>query len=400
MCWKDLWQRSLGEDGRLLETYEVAGRIGPTASAPIYALGSGNLGTGIVGGFLQGPERNGSSAGELVSRILSGIRPQDIPVGPAPSAPAFDWRQLKRWGISESSLPPGSTVLYKEFTFWELYKWRIIAVIALFILQTLIITFLLIERKRRQRAREALNNLNLELEERIAVRTAALRAKTQELETFAYSVAHDLKAPLRGIHGYSRLLMEDYNESLNEEGRMFVETIRKSSEEMAQLIEDLLDYSRLERRDLQTNRVELRPLVDSVVLQKQRELTERNIEFVVSVNGGSVLADVSGLNQSLKNYLDNAIKFTRDTPDARIEVGTRETAESCILWVKDNGVGFDMKYHDRIFHIFQRLNRSEDYPGTGVGLAIVRKAMERMGGKAWAESETGKGATFFLEIPK
>jgi signal transduction histidine kinase len=120
---------------------------------------------------------------------------------------------------------------------------------------------------------------------------------------------------------------------------------------------------------------------------------------VIDVNGEMVRADQSGLSQSLRNYLDNAIKFTRDVPNPRIEVGSKETENGCLVWVKDNGVGFDMTYHDRIFDIFQRLNRTEEYPGTGIGLAIVRKAMERMGGKAWAESETGKGATFYLEIP-
>jgi signal transduction histidine kinase len=213
-------------------------------------------------------------------------------------------------------------------------------------------------------------------------------------------VAHDLKAPLRGIDGYSRLLLEDHKDNLNDEGRMFVETIHNSSGEMSQLIEYLLNYSRLERRELETDRVEIRPLVDAAISQKKREVADRDIQFVVEVNGGSVLADSNGLSQSLNNYLDNAIKFTRDVPNARIEVGSKETSDSCLLWVKDNGVGFDMKYHDRIFDIFQRLNRAEDYPGTGVGLAIVRKAMERIGGKAWAESEIGKGATFYLEIPR
>jgi signal transduction histidine kinase len=259
---------------------------------------------------------------------------------------------------------------------------------------------LLIERRRRQRAREALNTLNLELEERITARTAALNAKTRELETFAYSVAHDLKAPLRGIDGYSRLLLEDHKDNLSDEGQMFAEAIHKSSREMSQLIEDLLDYSRLERRELQTSRVELGPLVNTAVQQKKREVGDRKIEFVVDVNGGAVLADASGLSQSISNYLDNAIKFTRDVQAPRIEVGSKDTPNSYLLWVRDNGVGFDMKYHDRIFEVFQRLNRTEVYPGTGIGLAIVRKAMERMGGKAWAESEIGKGATFYLEIPK
>ncbi|HKE55141.1 MAG TPA: ATP-binding protein, partial [Pyrinomonadaceae bacterium] len=267
------------------------------------------------------------------------------------------------------------------------------------VFQTILILVLLVERRRRRLAKESLDRLNTELEQRIAARTAALDAKSRELETFAYSVAHDLKAPLRGIDGYSRLLLEDHLDQLNDEGRAFLKTIRTSSEEMDQLIEDLLDYSRLERRELQTDRIELKSLVDSVVAQKQREVGQE-INVAVNVNGGVVRADANGLSQALKNYLDNAIKFTKGSPQPQIEIGADETAENCRLWVRDNGVGFDMKYKDRIFDIFQRLNRSEEYPGTGIGLAIVRKAMERMGGKAWGESELGHGATFYLEIPK
>jgi signal transduction histidine kinase len=137
-----------------------------------------------------------------------------------------------------------------------------------------------------------------------------------------------------------------------------------------------------------------------LIEQQEHELSDRKIDFVVSVNGGDVTADLNGLRQALKNYLDNAIKFTRDIPRPRIEVGSEENEKACVLWVRDNGVGFEMKDHDRIFEIFQRLNHSENYPGTGVGLAIVRKAMERMGGRAWGVGEPGRGATFYLEIPR
>jgi signal transduction histidine kinase len=312
----------------------------------------------------------------------------------------FDWRELRRWGISEDRLPPGSVIRFRELTFLERNKWRIIGVLTLFALQTLFIAVLLIERRRRQRAGEALDQLNTELEQRIAARTAALDNKSRELETFAYSVAHDLKAPLRGIDGYSRLLLEDYAGSLDDEGRSFLETIQTSTEEMSQLIDDLLAYSRLERREFVPDRLELQSFITRLVEQKKREATERDIDFEVNVNGGTVVADANGLIQSLGNYLDNAVKFTRQVPQPRIEVGSKETMTSCLLWVRDNGIGFDIKYHDQIFDIFQRLNPAEDYPGTGVGLAIVRKAMERMGGRAWAESEPGRGATFYLEIPK
>jgi signal transduction histidine kinase len=395
-----VWQKTTDEQGTDLETFEVLQRFAPTSSIPLYGLGSGNVGLGLVGGYVQGPDKNADRISEMVIRILHGEKAHDIPVEAAPNGPMFDWRQLKRWGIAESQLPIGSVVRFKEFTFWEQYKWRIIGVVALFALQTAFIGVLLVERKRRRRAKRLLAQLNAELEERIAARTAALDSKTRELEAFTYSVAHDLKAPLRGIDGYSRLLLEDHKDQLDDEGRSFLNTIQASADEMNQLIQDLLDYSRLERRELKPNRLELQPLVKSVIDQKQHELVDREIVFRLKVDGGYVMADANGLTQALKNYVDNAVKFTSNISDPVVEVGSRETPDGCLLWVRDNGIGFDMKYHDRIFNIFQRLNHSEEYPGTGIGLAIVRKAMERLGGRAWAESEPGRGATFYLEIPQ
>jgi signal transduction histidine kinase len=395
-----VWQQSLNEQGRLLESYEVLSRIAPGSSAPIFGFNTVLLGSGIVGGYLHGPEMNGARAAELVDRILSGTPVREIPVEPSQKVPMFDWRELRRWGVPESRLPPASVVSFKELTFWELYKWRIVGLITLVILQSAFIAVLLVERRRRRRAKEDLDQLNAELETRIEARTAALNAKSRELETFAYSVAHDLKAPLRGIDGYSRLLLEEYAGSLGGEGRTFLQTIQASTDEMNQLIDDLLAYSRLERREVRTDRIELAPIINSLVEEKRRESAEHPIDFVIDVNGATVLADASGLAQALRNYLDNAIKFTRKVADPHIEVGSEESAKTCLLWVRDNGIGFDMKYHDRIFDIFQRLNIAEEYPGTGIGLAIVRKAMERMGGRAWAISEPGRGATFYLEIPK
>ena len=208
-----VWQQSLNEQGKLLDSYEVLNRIAPGSSAPIYGFGTVLLGSGIVGGYLHGPEMNGAKAAELVERILSGTPVLEIPVEQSQKVPMFDWRGLRRWGVQESSLPPASVVRFKEFTFWELYKWRIALVITLLILQSVFIAGLLVERGRRRRAKEALARLNAELEERIAMRTAALHSKSRELETFAYSVAHDLKAPLRGIDGYSRLCWKNMPEA-------------------------------------------------------------------------------------------------------------------------------------------------------------------------------------------
>ena len=386
--------------GNAYENRNLLDQIAPASTAPVYGNTDAQLGSGIVGGRLLSFEALGAEGAQVGLRVMAGEKPGAIAPHGITSASIFDWRALKRWGISESSLPPGSVIRFKELTFWERYRWHVTAALALIALQSALITVLLVERRRRRRAGEALDQLNAELEERIAARTAALAGKSRELETFAYSVAHDLKAPLRGIDGYSRLLLEDYAPRLDDEGRSFLTTIHTSAEEMSQLIDDLLDYSRLERREFKPDRLELRTLVDRLVEQKRRETAEDDIEFVVNVNGGTIVADASGLFQSLRNYLDNAVKFTRKVPEPRIEVGAKETADGCLLWVRDNGIGFDSKYHDQIFGIFQRLNPAEDYPGTGIGLAIVRKAAERMGGRAWAESAPGRGATFYLEIPK
>jgi PAS domain S-box-containing protein len=248
----------------------------------------------------------------------------------------------------------------------------------------------------RRQAEEEIRRLNEELKRH----ATQLESVNKELETFTYSVSHDLKAPLRGIDGYSRLLLERHSDQLNEESRSFLHTIRQATEQMAQLIDDLLAYSRLERRALVSRRIDLRALVDSLLAERSGEISQRGAQVTVEISCPSVTAEPEGVAQALRNLIDNALKFTREASPPRIEIGGSETESSCLLFVRDNGVGFDMRYHDRLFEIFQRLHRAEDYPGTGVGLAIVRKAMQRMGGRAWAQSAPGQGATFYLEVPK
>ena len=252
----------------------------------------------------------------------------------------------------------------------------------------------------RKHAEQEVQNLARELDERVKLRTRELEAANRELETFTYSVSHDLKAPLRGIDGYSRLLIEDHLDQLDDEGRQFLHNVRRGVEQMNQLIEDLLAYSRMERRGMQHVEVELRRSVDAALDERRDELSGRHVEIRVEMDTLTARADPEGLALVFRNLLDNALKFTRDRQQPVIEISGRLSDEAIIIAVRDNGIGFDMRFHDRIFDIFQRLQRTEEYPGTGVGLAIVRKAVQRMRGRVWAESSPGQGARFFVELPR
>ncbi|MBN1147860.1 MAG: MASE1 domain-containing protein [Anaerolineales bacterium] len=242
--------------------------------------------------------------------------------------------------------------------------------------------------------------LSSELEERVQQRTADLEAKNRELETLAYAVAHDLKAPLRGIDGYSHLLLDTDHEQLDQESKLFIRNIRQAVNSMNQLIDDLLAYSRLEYRTVKQEQVDLPAIVDSLLAERQMEIEARGVSLQVDIQCRQVFGETQSLSQALRNLIDNALKFTQDVAQPAIEIGSRNSGQAVLIWVADNGIGFGMQYSDRIFEIFQRLHRAEDYPGTGIGLALVRKAMHHMGGRAWAESAPGHGATFYLEIPQ
>ena len=239
-----------------------------------------------------------------------------------------------------------------------------------------------------------------ELEVRVRERTTELEAANAELDAFAYSVSHDLRSPLRAVDGYARMLEEDYGERLDAEGVRMLGVVRASSQRMARLIDDLLAFSRLGREPLRTRPVRLDELVKQVIDETRSENGGRSIEFAVD-DLGTVDADPALLKQALANLLRNAIKFTGKQDHAVVEIGCRSEngpSESTTYYVKDNGVGFDMKYYDRLFGVFQRLHSGAEFPGTGVGLAIVQRIIHRHAGTIWAESRPGEGATFYFTL--
>jgi PAS domain S-box-containing protein len=250
----------------------------------------------------------------------------------------------------------------------------------------------------RKMAEIALQQLNAELEKRVMERTDELAVKNRELEAFSYSISHDLKAPLRGIDGYSRLLEQDFRDQLGGEGPQFIANIRAGVQLMQRLIDDMLAYSRMERRSLALSGVDLRQAVEEAIAERRSDLDR--VTLTLDLAPDPVLADREGLAIVLRNLIDNAIKFSRESRPPVVEISSRVEGGRHLLSVRDNGTGFDMKHYPNLFRIFHRLHRSEEYPGTGVGLAMVKKAMERMGGSVWAESEPGRGSVFHIDLPK
>lgn len=228
--------------------------------------------------------------------------------------------------------------------------------------------------------------------------TAQLENTNKELEAFSYSVSHDLRAPLRGIDGFSRVVLEDYAEKLDDEGRRYLNIIRSNTQKMGQLIDDLLLFSRLGRQELRASGIDMGKLAKAVSEELKLAVPERKLKFNIDALLPAQ-GDQAMIRQVFVNLLSNAVKFTRPKERAVIEVDGRSEGNENVYTVKDNGVGFDMQYVNKLFGVFQRLHSSEEFEGTGVGLAIVQRIIHRHGGRVWAEGKVGEGARFYFSLP-
>jgi light-regulated signal transduction histidine kinase (bacteriophytochrome) len=249
-----------------------------------------------------------------------------------------------------------------------------------------------------KRAEEIINKLNEELEQKVMQRTELLEVANKELEAFSYSVSHDLRAPLRSVHGFTKILLEDYEANLDDEGKRICGIISSSATQMGELIDDLLSFSRIGRTSMNPSQLDMKSIVKSVF----EEICSDNQKSKINLKIGKLhkaFGDANLLKIVWTNLISNAIKYSSKEHISEISISSQLKYDRLTYSVKDNGVGFDMKYKHKLFGVFQRLHSEAEFEGNGVGLAIVQRIILKHGGKVWAEGEVGKGATFYFSLP-
>jgi signal transduction histidine kinase/CheY-like chemotaxis protein len=350
--------------------------------------------------------------GELTLRIANGERPQDIPIERAPETPMFDWRQLKRWNISEDLLPPGSVIQFRELTMWEQYRWRIVAAIGVILFQALLIGALLVERYRVRRAKHELQESEEHLEHLVEQRTAeAVEARDQALEanraksTFLANISHELRTPLNAILGYSAMVGADTN--LSDQHRKDLAVVGSSGEHLLELIDDVLDMAKIETggANVETAPMDLHHLVNDTINMLRDHAQTKNLELLLDMSSRTprfIRSDPGKLRQVLANIVGNAVKYTDEGGVVvRLEARPGDSPRDRLLIfdVEDTGIGISVEDQTRIFNPFVQVASSVNRKGTGLGLSISRHFVELMGGTIQLESTLGLGSRFRIEIP-
>ena len=257
---------------------------------------------------------------------------------------------------------------------------------------------LIVANRELKTARDIVRKLNDELEQKVIERTAQLEAANKELESFSYSVSHDLRAPIRAINGYTSILLEDYADRFDADGMKVLDSVLHNSKRMGRLIDDLLAFSKLGRKQVSVSQIDMQCLVNLVWEDLLFEDGETRVTFKVN-ELPPAQGDQPLIKQVWTNLISNAIKYSKYKPQPCVEIGAYQKDSHIVYYVKDNGAGFDMQYYDKLFGVFQRLHSQEEFEGTGIGLAIVQKIAHRHNGKVWAESTLNQGTCFYFSLP-
>lgn len=295
-------------------------------------------------------------------------------------------REEGRWRGEAIGKRRGGSTFYQELSLTQMAGNRIVSAVR--------------DITERKLAVEKIRRLNEELEQRVIERTAQLEAANQDLKSFAYSVSHDLRAPLRAINGFAQIIARRHGDSLNEEAQHYFGNIVTASAHMSQLIDDLLLYSRVGRQAVRRQPVPLGALLAQVAANLSDRVAETGAHFSLPDDLPIVSGDHTLLTQVFTNLFDNALVYRRPGVVPRVVVKSQTKTDAFIISISDNGIGIPPEFHEKIFSIFQRLHSQEEYPGTGIGLAIVKKAAGLMGGQVWVESVVGQGSTFYVELPR
>lgn len=359
---------------------DVLKLIADATNVPVYSGTDAFLGYGMVGGRVLSYERQGQLVAKMALRVLEGEDPASLaPIGEEANAYMFDWRQLKRWGISESLLPPGSIVRFREPSIWERYKWEIlIAAFALAVLEAFLIVAMVMQLQRRRRAERALREAN------------------RELDAFVFTVSHDLRSPLSPVIGYAEFLEDNYRERLDEEAVEMLRQIRGEGTRMLAIMEDLLALARVGHLAPPAEPVDCNEVLEDVLMGMRNQIAASGLT-IQARELPAIRVPRTLLTQIFDNLIGNAVRYAA-TEGSTIEVWGERKGDRIRFHVRDHGPGIPEEERTRVFDLFYRGTTGKAAKGTGIGLATVQKIARLHGGRAWVEEPTGGGSTFVVEL--